>query len=277
VKAKGKMIAIKGSEYSTSFGDEPGTAGGVKSNTFKKETSWITYSFDVKMDGKNACRHTDKKFHNHKNTADLMGNMDPETPETFKLPIDCNEKKKDGTRKWDECQQKELCKMIEEFNNIPKDEIKVTRPSSSKTIPGNKAGEYFSTDAEYEEHVKRYRKYQNGLTKFKENFAEKVNEKPPDEKWIRDQFYDDCRYEQWKKGDPPKVPPRSPNPPARGSHGMNPDHVHDAGLGGPLADLDGLKWVNYKINSSLGRSLGAAAERGDYKPGDKVEAPKCCN
>ena len=77
VKAKGKMIAIKGSEYSTSTGDEPGTAGGVKSSTFKKETSWITYSFDVKMDGKNACRHTDKKFHNHKNTVDLAGNNDP--------------------------------------------------------------------------------------------------------------------------------------------------------------------------------------------------------
>ena len=68
VKAKGKMIAIKGSEYSRSSGDEPGTAGGVTSSTFKKETSWITYSFDVKMNGKNACRHTDKKPHNHKNT-----------------------------------------------------------------------------------------------------------------------------------------------------------------------------------------------------------------
>jgi uncharacterized Zn-binding protein involved in type VI secretion len=77
VKAKGKMIAIKGSEYSISFGDEPGVLGGVKSSTFKKETSWITYSFDVKMDGKNACRHTDKKFHNHKNTVDLAGNQDP--------------------------------------------------------------------------------------------------------------------------------------------------------------------------------------------------------
>lgn len=77
VKAKGKMIAVKGSEYSMSFGDEPGTAGGIKSSTFKKETSWITYSFDVKMDGKNACRHTDKKFHNHKNTVDLQGNVDP--------------------------------------------------------------------------------------------------------------------------------------------------------------------------------------------------------
>jgi Domain of unknown function (DUF4150) len=74
----GNMIAIKGSHYSISVGDEPGTVGGIASNTFKKETDWITYSFDVKMDGGNACRLTDKKFHNHKNTVDALG--DVETP-----------------------------------------------------------------------------------------------------------------------------------------------------------------------------------------------------
>ncbi len=75
----GKMIAIKGSQYGMSSGDEPGTVGGVKSNVFKKATDWITYSFDVKMDGKNGCRHTDKKFHNDKNTVDLAGDLDPAT------------------------------------------------------------------------------------------------------------------------------------------------------------------------------------------------------
>jgi hypothetical protein len=77
VFAKGKMIAIKGSHYSRSNGDEAGTAGGVKSGVNMKATDWITYSFDVKMDGRNACRHTDKKFHNNKNTVDLQGNFDP--------------------------------------------------------------------------------------------------------------------------------------------------------------------------------------------------------
>ena len=74
VKADGgMMIAIKGSEFSLSNGDEPGVAGGVKSSTFIKESTWILYSFDVKMDGENACRLTDKKFQNHENTADLAG------------------------------------------------------------------------------------------------------------------------------------------------------------------------------------------------------------
>jgi hypothetical protein len=76
VKADGgMMIATKGSEYSLSNGDNAGVAGGVKSSTFMKESTWILYSFDVKMDGQNACRLTDKKFQNHENTADLAGNL----------------------------------------------------------------------------------------------------------------------------------------------------------------------------------------------------------
>ncbi len=51
----------------------------MKSGVNMKATDWITYSFDVKMDGKNACRHTDKKFHNNQNAADLQGNIDPAT------------------------------------------------------------------------------------------------------------------------------------------------------------------------------------------------------
>src|SRR6185312_7875359 len=89
VLANGNMIAIKGSEYSMSSGDEPGTIGGVTSSTFKKETAWSSYSFDVKMDGENACRHTDKKFHNHKNTVDLAGNLDPAVAAAAELDIRC--------------------------------------------------------------------------------------------------------------------------------------------------------------------------------------------
>ena len=75
VKADGgNMIAIKGSEYSRCTGDEPGTAGGVVSSTNMKEATWILYSFDVKMDGGNACRKTDKMKMNHGNTICMEGN-----------------------------------------------------------------------------------------------------------------------------------------------------------------------------------------------------------
>ena len=117
VKAKGSMIAIKGSEYCRSSGDEPGTAGGITSSTFKKETAWISYSFDVKMDGANTCRHTDKKFHNHKNTVDLAGNLDPTMPlvdlekELVEIAKECEEEvENDPDHKQKSCQERGTAK-----------------------------------------------------------------------------------------------------------------------------------------------------------------------
>jgi Domain of unknown function (DUF4150) len=67
----GNMCAIKGSEYSMSNGDEAGTAGGVKSSVNMKEAKWITYSMDVKFEGQNACRLSDKMTNNHENTVSM--------------------------------------------------------------------------------------------------------------------------------------------------------------------------------------------------------------
>lgn len=69
----GNSIAVKGSEFSCSQGDEPGSVGGVKSGTYMKEATWLSYSMDVKMEGKNACRLTDKMLMNHGNAACLGG------------------------------------------------------------------------------------------------------------------------------------------------------------------------------------------------------------
>ena len=69
----GNKCANYGSEFSKSTGDEPGTLGGVKSGTFMKEATWITHSFDVKLEGKGACRLTDKMFHNQQNTVNMGG------------------------------------------------------------------------------------------------------------------------------------------------------------------------------------------------------------
>ena len=87
VKADGgNMCANYGSEFSKSTGDEPGTVGGVVSGTFIKEATWITYSFDVKLEGKGACRLTDKMFHNHQNTVNLAGKIHaPLSPEDERI------------------------------------------------------------------------------------------------------------------------------------------------------------------------------------------------
>lgn len=76
----GNMAAIKGSQFSRCSGDEPGTVGGVKSSTNMKEATWITSSTDVKLDGKNACRLSDKMQMNHGNTACLGGTIQVPVP-----------------------------------------------------------------------------------------------------------------------------------------------------------------------------------------------------
>ena len=68
VMIQGQSAAIKGCCYSTSTGDEPGSAGGVASGTTKGKAEFVNYSFDVKIEGKNACRNGDLMTHNTKNT-----------------------------------------------------------------------------------------------------------------------------------------------------------------------------------------------------------------
>jgi hypothetical protein len=95
----GNPAAIKGSEYGSCSGDEPGSAGGVKSSTNMKEATWILYSFDVKIEGKNACRLSDKMMMNHGNSACLGGTLHAPVPVITegcdeamlqKLADDCN-------------------------------------------------------------------------------------------------------------------------------------------------------------------------------------------
>jgi hypothetical protein len=80
VKGDKMMAANKGSKFALSNGDQAGTVGGVKSNVFMKEATWILYSFDVKLQGKGACRLADKMFHNSQNTVNLGGAVNPPVP-----------------------------------------------------------------------------------------------------------------------------------------------------------------------------------------------------
>jgi hypothetical protein len=70
VTTDGKMPMVKGASYSTSSGDEAGTAGGVMSNCNKGVCEFMMYSFNVKFEGKNVCRLGDPLFQNKKN---IMG------------------------------------------------------------------------------------------------------------------------------------------------------------------------------------------------------------
>ena len=69
VKCDGNPVCVKDSNFSTSTGDEAGTAGGgVASNKTKGKAEFVNYSFDVKFEGKNVARALDLMLHNDKNT-----------------------------------------------------------------------------------------------------------------------------------------------------------------------------------------------------------------
>ncbi len=86
VKADGgNPIAIKGSKFSKSTGDEPGTDLGIFSFTQLDEAEFLTWSPDVTIEGKPVCRKTDKMFMNKRNSICLAG---VDIDEVKSTPID---------------------------------------------------------------------------------------------------------------------------------------------------------------------------------------------
>ncbi|HYO55243.1 DUF4150 domain-containing protein [Archangium sp.] len=75
VSVLGNPVCLENSNFSTSTGDEAGTAGGgVASSKTKGKAEFVNYSFDVKIEGKGVARALDLMLHNDKNTppAPLM-------------------------------------------------------------------------------------------------------------------------------------------------------------------------------------------------------------
>lgn len=69
VSVQGNPVCVKDSNFSTSTGDEAGTAGGgVASSKTKGKAEFVNFSFDVSFEGKNVARALDLMLHNDKNT-----------------------------------------------------------------------------------------------------------------------------------------------------------------------------------------------------------------
>jgi hypothetical protein len=68
-KCDGNPICHKDSNFSTSTGDEAGTAGGgVASSKTKGKAEFVNVSFDVKVEGSGVARALDPMLNNDKNT-----------------------------------------------------------------------------------------------------------------------------------------------------------------------------------------------------------------
>jgi uncharacterized Zn-binding protein involved in type VI secretion len=81
VKMDGNPVMVKGANFSTSTGDEAGSIGGMVSNTTKGKAEFVNYSFDVKIEGKNACRLGDMMLGNKGGTFNTppMAEVQPPT------------------------------------------------------------------------------------------------------------------------------------------------------------------------------------------------------
>jgi len=68
VKINGAPVYLSDSEFSTSTGDEVGSAKGIGSGTTKGKAFPMNYSFDVKIEGKSVVRNMDLFIGNNRNT-----------------------------------------------------------------------------------------------------------------------------------------------------------------------------------------------------------------
>jgi hypothetical protein len=69
----GAMNGVKGSEFYRSFGDEPGVGGGVTSGVNKHRATFLSWSPNVFMEGRNVTRLTDRMLLNKGNTISAGG------------------------------------------------------------------------------------------------------------------------------------------------------------------------------------------------------------
>jgi hypothetical protein len=68
VKCDGNPVCLKDSNFMLSTGDEAGSLMGVASSKIKGKAEFVSFSFDVQVEGKGVPRAFDLMLHNDKNT-----------------------------------------------------------------------------------------------------------------------------------------------------------------------------------------------------------------
>jgi hypothetical protein len=89
VKIDGGPVMLQGSNFSTSSGDEAGSAGGgVASNTIKGKAEFVNYSFDVMIQGKNVPRLGDMMLGNKQSSPNTPPMPEVQPPIVILPPMD---------------------------------------------------------------------------------------------------------------------------------------------------------------------------------------------
>lgn len=284
VEIESNPVAIMGATFE-SEGDasSKGTGGGLISSNTEGPTKFITFgSPNVMIQGKNVHQLGEPMLNNcgpggnPPNTGATTPGEDQasSTKVSFVIDLDCEKKLASG-KESDKCDIEEMCAMVKGFNESKLKKRQV-RPSPSNRISSGDRdrikADYGMSDAEVDAHNALNNRYGNGLKKWARSFSKTVREKGKDAPEVKQQFTAECRYNEWKDQGGAAKPPRGPEAP----NGLSPDHVHDAGQGGPVEFDDiktGLKWVNSKVNRDMGNAMKS------YDPavhGDTVgTAPAC--
>ena len=270
VKIEDKKVAIKGSYYMSQPSPDvasQGTGGGIVSSTTQGKTEFIAPgSMNVKAEGKNIQLLGDAMTNNGGSPANSgapANVQSPDTPAMLELGVDCGEKVKSG--RWDECQVEQVCAMIKAYNESPHPKVK------AKPSPSHPASDYPQlTGAAKAAHQIAHRAYNKSISDFNKSFNSLVDAKGKDAPEVADQFHSKCQHAKW--ADPQKGNGAIPVPRQR-IGGMNPDHAHPAGLGGPLVG-GALKWADADVN----QTVGPAMDKHDpaTQPGG-VKAHSSCN
>lgn len=204
------------------------------------------------------------------NAATVAEAQGPGAPSVLVLNIDCEEKKSASQKRpWSDCQVKQMCNMVKDFNES-KYEKKKTDYSPGRRMSDSKAKQLGKTKAEQAAHNTRNKEYGAGLSQFSKEFDDLVAAKGADDPDVKAKFNDECAHEEWKEKGAPTPMPRGIR-----SKGMSPDHVHDVSQGGPTAGpnlMSELKWADSLVNQTVGRAMSAF----DPEEHDTVAAnPNC--
>jgi hypothetical protein len=177
------------------------------------------------------------------------------TVKAVQISPDCGKKKKD--KGWDDCQCAQVCEMVKAYNRSKRAKRRLAQSPSN--APGTAAG----------------RRYDASIKTFNAEFEDLVKNHGPDHPSVKKMFYSppagtpppppaDCVHAAWKKQGG-TVPINRSNP-----GGFQPDHMHPAGLNGPLTSSN-MKWSDAEVNGTVGGGM-------DIKPAPKkMKAHPSCN
>jgi hypothetical protein len=207
-------------------------------------------------------------------------NLAGEVPNDGKqeLGIDCDEKTQN--KEWDECDIEQYCRMIQRYNESPGKEK--TNPSPSHRLTKKKGKELAEKNKWTQEELDAFTDAHNQKNKkWVDDFNELVRYKDVNSDEVKQKFNTECQHKRWVDSGAPIPVNRQRNDPVSKAvlkEGMNPDHIHPVGLGGPCEGValeEGLMWANADVNQTVGPAMDSH-DLANYPNGVKAKASCHC-